>query len=275
MSCLSQTPTCQYLTSLSGSFPCRVRVLEMKDSNLSSGCLLSLSKSHKRQRVDMVEYSLKKVLIFVEDSWNEEPCSDVHQVGDERKVEVLRSFKWPPSELITDDGVLPERGYSQFNDVRSGYLCIQKSPSLEYVVSRAGFLMFGGTEKKVRAVALVRRKVVLKDFTEILRRKSSEVAQPQVNSDSTIAQFGTGRAVWHDRALWHEPEEFSSKLNNISLWCVHELYTVQRSIQRCVQEDEMQTLINMLNMLSSYKFDSTMKASTLTSAPTIASSTSL
>ncbi|GJV03150.1 hypothetical protein Tco_1336719 [Tanacetum coccineum] len=50
-----------------------------------------------------------KVLIFVEDSWNEEPCSDVHQVGDEREVEVLRSFNWPPSELITDDGVLPER----------------------------------------------------------------------------------------------------------------------------------------------------------------------
>ncbi|GJR26360.1 retrovirus-related pol polyprotein from transposon TNT 1-94 [Tanacetum coccineum] len=37
------------------------------------------------------------------------PFSDVHQVGDEREVEVLRSFNWPPSELITDDGVLPER----------------------------------------------------------------------------------------------------------------------------------------------------------------------
>ncbi|GKC50222.1 retrovirus-related pol polyprotein from transposon TNT 1-94 [Tanacetum coccineum] len=56
------------------------------------------------------------------DSWNEEPCRDVHQVGDEREVEVLRSFNWPPSELITEDGVLPERGYSQFNDVSSGYL---------------------------------------------------------------------------------------------------------------------------------------------------------
>nr|GEV64582.1 retrovirus-related Pol polyprotein from transposon TNT 1-94 [Tanacetum cinerariifolium] len=43
-------------------------------------------------------------------------------VGDEREVEVLRSFNWPPSELITEDGVLPERGYSQFNDVSSGYL---------------------------------------------------------------------------------------------------------------------------------------------------------
>ncbi|GJW15276.1 hypothetical protein Tco_0019409 [Tanacetum coccineum] len=53
---------------------------------------------------------LRKALIFVEDSWNEEPCSDVHQVGDEIEVEVLRSFNWPPSELITEDGFLPERG---------------------------------------------------------------------------------------------------------------------------------------------------------------------
>ncbi|GKD63449.1 hypothetical protein Tco_1305557, partial [Tanacetum coccineum] len=53
---------------------------------------------------------------------NEEPCRDVHQIGDEREVEVLRSLNWPPSELITEDGVLPERGYSQFNDVSSGYL---------------------------------------------------------------------------------------------------------------------------------------------------------
>nr|GEY67331.1 hypothetical protein [Tanacetum cinerariifolium] len=42
---------------------------------------------------------------------------DVHQVGDEREVEVLRSFNWTQSELITEDGVLPEEGYSQFNDV--------------------------------------------------------------------------------------------------------------------------------------------------------------
>ncbi|GKC08552.1 retrovirus-related pol polyprotein from transposon TNT 1-94 [Tanacetum coccineum] len=72
-------------------------------------------------------YELKQaprqwVLIFVEDYWNEEPCRDVHQVGGEREVEVLCSFSWPLSELITEDGVLPERGYSQFNDVSSGYL---------------------------------------------------------------------------------------------------------------------------------------------------------
>ncbi|GKB21458.1 retrovirus-related pol polyprotein from transposon TNT 1-94 [Tanacetum coccineum] len=53
-----------------------------------------------------------EVLVFVEDSWNEEPCSDVHRVGDEREVKVLRSFNWPPSELIMEDDVLPERGYS-------------------------------------------------------------------------------------------------------------------------------------------------------------------
>ncbi|GKD32558.1 hypothetical protein Tco_1248067, partial [Tanacetum coccineum] len=55
-------------------------------------------------------------------SWNKEPCRDVHQAGDESEVEVLRSFNWPPSELITEDGVLPERGYSHFNDVTSRYL---------------------------------------------------------------------------------------------------------------------------------------------------------
>ncbi|GKB05319.1 hypothetical protein Tco_0833514 [Tanacetum coccineum] len=55
-------------------------------------------------------------------------CSEKHvlrysrQFGDEREVEVLRNFNRPPSELITEDGVLPEKGYSQFNDVSSGYL---------------------------------------------------------------------------------------------------------------------------------------------------------
>ncbi|GJV96504.1 hypothetical protein Tco_1548081 [Tanacetum coccineum] len=56
------------------------------------------------------------------EAMNEEPCSDVHQVSDEREVEVLRNFNWPLSELIIEYGVLPERGYSQFNNVSSGYL---------------------------------------------------------------------------------------------------------------------------------------------------------
>ncbi|GJT86090.1 hypothetical protein Tco_1067807 [Tanacetum coccineum] len=44
----------------------------------------------------------KSITIFLE----RRACRDVHQVGDEREVEVLRSFNWPPSELITDNGVL-------------------------------------------------------------------------------------------------------------------------------------------------------------------------
>nr|GEW44781.1 retrotransposon protein, putative, Ty1-copia subclass [Tanacetum cinerariifolium] len=38
------------------------------------------------------------------------PTRDVYQVGDEIEVEVLRSFNWPLSELIMEDGVLPKRG---------------------------------------------------------------------------------------------------------------------------------------------------------------------
>ncbi|GJY50835.1 hypothetical protein Tco_0441682 [Tanacetum coccineum] len=106
------------------------------------------------------------VLIFVKDSWNEEPCSDVHQVGDEREVEVMRSFNWPLSELITEDGVLPERGYSQFNDVSSGYLdtLYRKSPRL----ALGWCSVFCGATPG----AIYR----------------TEVAQPQVNPDPTIAQ---------------------------------------------------------------------------------------
>ncbi|GKA70651.1 hypothetical protein Tco_0776790, partial [Tanacetum coccineum] len=102
------------------------------------GALNDTSTQHKSDGFQLagqeenLECRLKEilVLIFVEDSWNEEPCSDVHQVGDEREVKVRRSFNWPPSELITEDGVLPEKCYSQFNDVSSGYLCnYSKVPS--------------------------------------------------------------------------------------------------------------------------------------------------
>ncbi|GKC92140.1 hypothetical protein Tco_1157582, partial [Tanacetum coccineum] len=42
-------------------------------------------------------------------------------------------------------------------------------------------------------------------------------ANPILHRLARIVQFSTGRAVWHDRALWPEPEQFSSELNNISL----------------------------------------------------------
>ncbi|GJX52652.1 hypothetical protein Tco_0281021 [Tanacetum coccineum] len=90
-----------------------------------------------------------------ENSWNEEPCRDVHQVGDEKEVKVLRSFNWHPRELITDDGVLPERGYSQFNDVSSGYLRVP------YV----------WCYRKVRAVALLKGRW-LEVYRDYLRRRA-------------------------------------------------------------------------------------------------------
>ncbi|GJT27378.1 zinc finger, CCHC-type containing protein [Tanacetum coccineum] len=130
-------------------------------------------------------------------SWNEEPCSDVHQVGNEREVEVLRSFNGPLSELIKDAGVLPERGYSQFNDVSSGYLRVP------YV----------RRYRKVRAVALLKGRW-FEVYRDYLRWRAVNLAR--------VVQFST------DRAVWHEPEQFSSELNNISL----DLYTVQRSVQR-------------------------------------------
>ncbi|GJV47409.1 retrovirus-related pol polyprotein from transposon TNT 1-94 [Tanacetum coccineum] len=84
------------------------------------GALNDTSTQHKSKGFQLAgqEENLECRLKFL----NEEHCNDVHQVGDEREVEVLRNFNRPPSELITDDGVLPERDYSQFNDVSSGYL---------------------------------------------------------------------------------------------------------------------------------------------------------
>nr|GEZ44565.1 hypothetical protein [Tanacetum cinerariifolium] len=79
----------------------------------------------RRHHKDYGCLRLKKSMMAAKGSdmaeFNKPKC-DVHQVGDEREVEVLRSFNYPPSELITDDGVLPERGYSQFNDVSLRYL---------------------------------------------------------------------------------------------------------------------------------------------------------
>ncbi|GJY97963.1 hypothetical protein Tco_0514873 [Tanacetum coccineum] len=53
---------------------------------------------------------------FMQKDKNEEPCNNVHQVGDEREVEVMRSFNLPLSELITDDCVLPKREVMEFAD---------------------------------------------------------------------------------------------------------------------------------------------------------------
>nr|GEX99707.1 hypothetical protein [Tanacetum cinerariifolium] len=65
-----------------------------------------------RKGSDMAEFNKPKwwfSLVFE----MKDRCSE-KQVGDEREVEVLRSFSWPPSELITDDGVLPEKGRADY-----------------------------------------------------------------------------------------------------------------------------------------------------------------
>ncbi|GKA37328.1 hypothetical protein Tco_0723893 [Tanacetum coccineum] len=72
-------------------------------------------------------------------------CAKNLKVGDEREVEVLRSFNWPPSKLIMDDGFLPARGYSQFNDLVWDTL-YRKSPSPVFG-SCSVFPMFSGTER--------------------------------------------------------------------------------------------------------------------------------
>ncbi|GJU10985.1 disease resistance protein [Tanacetum coccineum] len=74
-------------------------------------------------------------------SWNEEPCSDVHQVDDEREIEVLHSFNWPPRGLITEEGVLPERGYSQLNDVSSGYLVAQPQVNPDSTIAQVRYTL--------------------------------------------------------------------------------------------------------------------------------------
>ncbi|GJT22233.1 retrovirus-related pol polyprotein from transposon TNT 1-94 [Tanacetum coccineum] len=60
----------------------------------------------------------------------------------------------------------------------------------------------------------------------------SAVTQPQVNPDSTIAQFSTGRAVWH------EPEQFSSELNNISLRRRKQTISESEKLHREIKELE-------------------------------------
>ncbi|GKB16555.1 retrovirus-related pol polyprotein from transposon TNT 1-94 [Tanacetum coccineum] len=112
----------------------RLWMFKVKDEQNSSeklhepsyvGALNDASTQHKSEGFQLagqeknLECRLKKILYGLIQAPR---LRDVHQVGDEREVEVLRNFSWPPSELITEDGVLPERGYSQFNDVSSGYL---------------------------------------------------------------------------------------------------------------------------------------------------------
>nr|GEW30273.1 reverse transcriptase domain-containing protein [Tanacetum cinerariifolium] len=72
------------------------------------------SKSTKARVFSYLRKRKPKEQIKGNSLWND--SSTEATVGDEREVEVLRSFNWPSSLLKTDDGVLPERaigGYTQ------------------------------------------------------------------------------------------------------------------------------------------------------------------
>ncbi|GJX87875.1 hypothetical protein Tco_0339889 [Tanacetum coccineum] len=89
------------------------------------------------------------------DSWNEEPCSDVHQVGDEIEVKVMRNFNWPLSELIMEDGFLPER--------------VQRIPYVRRYRKVRAVVLFKG--RKVRTVALLKGRW-FEVYRDYLRRRA-------------------------------------------------------------------------------------------------------
>ncbi|GKC97495.1 retrovirus-related pol polyprotein from transposon TNT 1-94, partial [Tanacetum coccineum] len=145
------------------------------------------------------------------DSWNEEPCRDVHHVGEEREVKVLRIQSGHQSELITEDDVLPERGYSQFNDVSSGYLRLLEEGESEVDKTLSGELL--GCEDRYRPCC-VWTQVAQPQLIQIQNDSSEERpivvlglrggllgANPISHRLARSMQFGTGRAVWHDRAV--------------------------------------------------------------------------
>nr|GEU69084.1 retrovirus-related Pol polyprotein from transposon TNT 1-94 [Tanacetum cinerariifolium] len=73
--------------------------------------MVSLEKNHMcfLVRIAIGKKASQRLWIFKVKEEHDDNKRDVHQVGDEREVEVLHSFNWPPSELITEDDVLPER----------------------------------------------------------------------------------------------------------------------------------------------------------------------
>ncbi|GJX90326.1 zinc knuckle CX2CX4HX4C containing protein [Tanacetum coccineum] len=88
-------------------------VLEQTQQGTSYEVSVSAEGVEELKRKVKIKGEKKEALLTLRqkpDSWNEEPCRDVHQVGDKREVEVPRNFNWPSSELITEDGVLPEEG---------------------------------------------------------------------------------------------------------------------------------------------------------------------
>nr|GEX03055.1 hypothetical protein [Tanacetum cinerariifolium] len=102
---------------------------------------------------DMAEFNKPKWLLPLVFEMKDR-CSE-KQAGVEREVKFLRSFNWPTSKLITDDGVLPER--------------VQRVPYVRcYRKVRAVALSKG---RKVRAVALLKGRW-FEVYRDYLRRRA-------------------------------------------------------------------------------------------------------
>ncbi|GJW53983.1 stay-green like, chloroplastic-like protein [Tanacetum coccineum] len=83
--------------------------------------------------------------------------------------------------------------------------------------------------KEISALASsIRKPVIMDEITAMMCvTRVGRIGFARVLVEITAMMCVT-RVVGMGRAVWHEPEQFSSELNNISL----ELYTVQRSVQR-------------------------------------------
>ncbi|GKE18681.1 hypothetical protein Tco_1426258, partial [Tanacetum coccineum] len=117
----SKTPHVQRSTGESKA-PVSKEFIQWKKAINEEMVLLEKNHTCSLVRISAGKKASQRLWMFKVKEDQDGSKSDVHQLGDEREVEVMRNFNWPPSELITEDDVLPERGYSQFNDVSSGYL---------------------------------------------------------------------------------------------------------------------------------------------------------
>ncbi|GJR30942.1 hypothetical protein Tco_1107174 [Tanacetum coccineum] len=73
------------------------------------GSLDLITYTQQQKRGFSASLAGRKPKVQIEENSVRTDSSTEVTVGDEREVEVLRSFNWPPSELIMEGGVLPER----------------------------------------------------------------------------------------------------------------------------------------------------------------------
>ncbi|GJW05862.1 hypothetical protein Tco_1568285 [Tanacetum coccineum] len=168
----------------------RLWVFKVKEEHNSSKKLAG-QKENLELKLKEILYGLIQaprlwVLIFVEDSWNEEPSRDVYQVGDEREIKVLHSFNWPLRELITEDGVLPKRGAIYRIEVRK-FLAPQYDIVQGYEVKQSVAAILKSIFKKHGDIASERVFKTVSIRESILEMKSSKQT---VNTISTMeAEF--------------------------------------------------------------------------------------